>query len=195
MKIAIISDIHENYHNLAVFFETIKDMDIDQILCLWDLMNGWIASILAASTIPVFMVWWNNDWDKVVITKVSTRSWSNLKVWFSTFDIVESDNRRIFMTHYPMLAKPMAKSWDFDVIFYGHDHKSNKDKINNCLIINPWELSAHKTQKATFAVYDTKTNDAEIIALDDIVCTKTEKSDAFRKSLNFQFWQTKHHEY
>ncbi len=64
MKIAIISDIHENTYNLVSFYEEIQEMNIEQIFCLWDIMNNGIAKLLAYSGIPVQMVWGNNDWKK-----------------------------------------------------------------------------------------------------------------------------------
>jgi len=46
-------------------------------------------------------------------------------------------------------------------------------------------LSAHQTYKATFALYDTEINQAEIITLEDAVSVSSEKSEAFVKSLSF----------
>lgn len=195
MKIAIISDIHENFHNLAMFFNEIKKHEIEQILFLGDFMNNGIAKTLAHSNIPVFAVWGNNDGDKVAITKTSMSENSNLTMSFDTFDIIEIDNRKIFLTHYPLLAKPMAKSGDFDAVFYGHNHQKNIDKINNCIIANPGELSAHKTGIASFAIYDTKTNEVEIIDLQDTITTKTEQAKNHLKNINFKFSKTKTHEY
>jgi len=75
MKIAIISDIHENFHNLILALQEIEKHDIEQIICLGDLMNAGIAKILATQKIPVFMIWGNNDGEKVDIT--FGQSWRN----------------------------------------------------------------------------------------------------------------------
>ena len=131
----------------------------------------------------------------MALTKTALWKWSNLEVWFDTFDFLEIDNRKIFITHYPMLAKPMAKSWDFDAIFYGHDHKHNMDKINDCIILNPWELSAHKFWKASFALYDTHTNSAEIIFLDWHITLKTDTADIYRENNWVNFSLGKSHIY
>lgn len=195
MKIAIISDIHENFHNLGLFLNDVKKYDIKKIIFLGDFMNNWIAKLLAASEIPVYAVWGNNDGDKVAITKTALSQWSNLEVWFDTFDIIEIENRKIFLTHYPMLAKPMAKSWDFDAVFYWHNHLYNIDQTNNCIIVNPWEISAHKTSKATFAIYDSETNQAEIITLQWAITLKTEESDEHREKSWFIFSKSKTHQY
>lgn len=165
MKIAVISDIHENSHNLVLFLKEIPKHDIQSIVFLGDFINNGIAKALANAPVPVRAVWGNNDGGKVAIIKTSLTEGSNLTVGLETFDFLEIDNRKIFLTHYPMLAKPMAKSGDFDAVFFGHDHLANQEKINDCLLLNPGEISAHITGLATFAVYDTTTNSAEIFTL------------------------------
>lgn len=195
MKIAVLSDIHENFHNLIVTLEECKKLGVEQILFLWDFMNNGIAKIMAASLIPIFAIRWNNDGDKVAITKTALAPDSNLKIWFETFDVFEVDNKRLFLTHYPMLAKPMAKSWDFAAVFYGHDHKHNIDKIDDCLIVNPWEVSAHKFGKCSFALYDTTKNTAEIVFLENILSLHSEKMDTHLDTIWMKLSSGKTHQY
>src|SRR3989338_5607025 len=109
MKIAVISDIHENFHNLVLFLKEIKKYDVQKIIFLGDFMNNGIAKLLSNADIPVISIWGNNDGDKVAITKTALSENSNLTVGFDTFDFLEIGNRKIFITHYPLLAKPMAK--------------------------------------------------------------------------------------
>ena len=158
-------------------------------------MNAGIAKILAASSIPVFAIRWNNDGDKVTITKTSLAPWSNMKIGFDTFDSLVLDEKRIFLTHYPMLAKPMAKSWDFDAVFYGHDHKYNIDKIGDCFIVNPGEVSAHKFGKCSFALYDTITNTVEIIFVENTLSLHSEKMDEHLNSIGMNLSWGKSHKY
>ncbi|MBS3123708.1 metallophosphoesterase [Candidatus Woesearchaeota archaeon] len=195
MKIAVISDIHENFHNLILFFKEIKKHNVKQIIFLGDFMNNGIAQVLASSPIPVISIWGNNDGDKVAITKTALAKGSNLTVGFDTFDFLEVDGRKLFLTHYPLLAKPMAKSGEYDAVFYGHDHKKNIDKIGNCLIVNPGEISAHKTGIASFAIYDTKTNTAEIVDITETVTTRTTEAVNFLENSKFRFTKSKTHNY
>lgn len=196
MKVAIISDIHENFHNLVLFMEEVEKHEIEKIIFLGDFMNNGIAKVLASSKIPVISIWGNNDGDKVAITKTSMKKDSNLTVGFDTYDFIKIDDKNIFITHYPLLAKPMAKSGDFDAVFYGHDHKKNIDKIKECLIVNPGEISAHKTNEASFAVYDSKTNSAKLLTLKGTVSVKTETSTKYLKNnLKFKFSKSKTHKY
>lgn len=195
MKIAIISDIHDNSHNLISFFEQIKGKNIKQIIFLGDFMNNGVAKMLASFSIPVFAIWGNNDGEKVAITKTSLSDGSNLTVGFDTFDILEFDSRKIFLTHYPTLAKPMAKSGEFDAVFYGHDHKKNIDQFGNCLVVNPGEISAHKTAEATYAIYDTDTNTAELFVIEGSISVRTDKVQQYKKNIGFEYSKSKGHQY
>ncbi|NND65270.1 MAG: metallophosphoesterase [Gammaproteobacteria bacterium] len=195
MKIAVISDIHENFHNLVLCFNKIEEQPVEHILCLGDLMNNGVAKMLAYCGTPVTAVWGNNDGDRVAITKTALGEGSQLSVGFTTYDIVKLGGRRLFLTHYPMLAKPMAKSGEFDAVFYGHNHKKSIEKINDCLVMNPGEISAHKIGIASFAFYDTDDNSAEIVLLDDQVSVKTDLAVEYRKKLGIRLGTSKSHQY
>ncbi len=185
MKVAIISDIHDNAHNLVMALEQIISYDVEKIIFLGDFVGAAIAKLLCSSPIPVFAIWGNNDGDKSLITKFSLKEGSNLEVGFDTFDILEIDNRKIFLSHYPILAKPMAKSKEFDACFYGHNHSKYKEKIDACLLLNPGEIGGYKTGGATFAIYNTKTNDAEIIEVKNTITANTlESQKKFKEITN-----------
>ncbi len=181
MKIAIISDIHENFHNLILALQEMEKHNIEQIICLGDLMNSGIAKLLATQAIPVFMIWGNNDGEKVEITLAAKRENSALTVSTKVYDFLAFDNKKIFISHYEDLALPMAKSGEYDSVFYGHTHLIQKEKIGDCWIVNPGEISAGKTKKATFAIYDTSANQIEIIELKDAISLKTPLMEAYFK--------------
>lgn len=195
MKIAIISDIHDNAHNIIMALNQIKNFNIEEIVFLWDFCWATIAGILCASPIKIRAIWGNNDGDKSLITKLSLKEWSNLEMGFDVFDIIEIDNRKLFLSHYPLLAKSMAKSWDFDAVFYGHNHLKNKEFIWDCLVVNPGEIGAYKTGIATFAIYDTKNNDAEIIEIENSITTNTPEAQEKFKEIEYKFNKQKWHQY
>ena len=174
MKIAVISDIHENTHNLLLALEIMHSQEVEEILCLGDLMNPGIAKLLAGCGIPVFSIWGNNDGDKVAITKISLEGGSDLKMADKTYATLEIDGCSIFMTHYPDLVKPAVLSGLFDVVFYGHDHLKSEALIGDCLIVNPGEIGALQTKTATFAIHDTDANQAEFIEIENPASTRTD---------------------
>ncbi len=196
MKIALISDIHDNFHNLVLVLEKIREnKEIEQIIFLGDFINNGIAKFLAGFNLPVYAIWGNNDGDRCAITKTALAKESKMTISSNIYDFLEFDNRKIFITHYPDLAKPMAKSGEYDAVFYGHNHLQHKDQIGNCLVVNPGEISGHKENRVSFAVYDTKTNDAKFIEIDHAVYVRTKEVDKYLNNLNFKFSKTKDHQY
>lgn len=182
MKIGILSDIHENFHNLILAMEELQRRQVDHIFCLGDLINEGVAKVLAISDVPVFMIWGNNDGEVVGVVKTAYREGSALTVSANTYDFVEVDGRSFFLTHYDDLARPMAKSGQYDAVFYGHTHLAEIDTEGACLIVNPGEIAAQKTRKATLAVYDTTTNKAELVELAGSVSLKTPEAEAYLKA-------------
>lgn len=174
MKITIISDIHDNEHNLRMFFESIENQNIELILCLGDLMNNGIGKLLAKSKIPVKAIWGNNDGDKVALTKTSLSPNSNLSFSAGTYDTLNLDGKRIFISHYPLIVESIARSKDFDAVFFGNTHEKYSAKIGDCLLVNPGEISAHKTRVSSYAIYDTKNNTAEIQDIENSLSIKSE---------------------
>jgi len=181
MKITVLSDIHENFHNLILALQKIEEKKVEYIICLGDLMNSGIAKILAAQEVPSFLVWGNNDGEKVEIMNAAHREGSNLTVSLNTYDFLELGGKKIFISHYDNLAVPMAKSGLYDAVFYGHNHLKKNEKINNVHVVNPGELCAQKTGISSFAIYDTDANEIEMIELEGIISLKSELVDKYFK--------------
>lgn len=175
MKIAVISDIHDNFHNLICAVEEIEKREVEYVLCLGDLVANGIVKIFANLDLPVFMIWGNNVGDKVQVMNTSFESKGNLSISEKTYDSIEIDGRKLFLSHYPDLVDPIAKSGEFDAVFFGHTHKKSKEKMGNCLVLNPGEIGANVFDEASFAIYDTEANDAEIVVLKEAINIRTEK--------------------
>lgn len=193
MKILVISDIHENFDNLSRILDQISELWVQMIFCLWDLINWWIARMIASQDIPTYLVWWNNDGTKVAITKRFIEANNGSIISDECFDTCQVWGKSIFLTHYPLLGQIAAKSWDYDAVFYGHNHILCEEKLWKCLLFNPGEVSAHKTNTCTFWVYNTETNTVEIHEIKNPSSIKTGISDEFMKNLKIKksvrkFW-------
>jgi uncharacterized protein len=116
-----------------------------------------------------------------------------MTVGFDTYDVVEIGNRKIFLTHYPLIANTIAKSKEFDAVFYGHDHLKSKERIGDCLVLNPGEIGAYKTGVGSYAIYDTDTNDAEIYVIEHSITTNTPESQKKFEEMKFKWSSQKSH--
>lgn len=193
MNIAVISDIHENMHNLVLFLREAEERGVEQIIMLGDMINAGIGKALAHSPIPVYGIWGNNDGDKVAITKASLAEGSNLTMGFATFDMLEFDGRKLFITHYSMLAFPMARSGDFDAVLYGHNHDKSIEHVGECLVANPGELGAHKTGEASYLLYNTQDNSAELMTLHGSITLRSDVVAHHQKTTDFTLTPSRGH--
>ncbi len=186
MKIAVISDIHENYHNLLLFLDRIKGEGIGHILFLGDFINAGIARVLARSGYPVFAVWGNNDGDRTAILTECLHKESGMKISKECYGDITIENRRIFLSHYPDLVQIASSSGLFDAVFFGHSHQEFLDSSETCVVMNPGEISAHKFGNASFGIYDTASNSAVLYQLDNSMTVKNERveKEYFRLGFN-----------
>ncbi|MDA3834639.1 MAG: YfcE family phosphodiesterase [Spirochaetales bacterium] len=169
MKIAVISDIHENYQNLLEFLKIAEKKQFPQILFLGDFMNAGIARVLARSGIPVYAIWGNNDGDRLAVLKESLHPKSSLSMAKFTHGVYSVAGRKLFLSHHPELVSTAAASGMYDAVLFGHTHKTYLANRDSVLILNPGEISAHKYGRASYAVYDTETNSAQLHYIDNIV--------------------------
>jgi uncharacterized protein len=125
--------------------------------------------------------------------KFSLEKNSNLTIGLDNYDVVEIDNRKIFLTHYPLMANSIAKSGDFDAVFYGHDHLKSKESIGDCLVLNPGEVGGYKTGISSYAIYDTQTNDADIFVIENSITTNTPEVKKKFEEMKFKWSSQKSH--
>ena len=84
------------------------------------------------------------------------------------FGEIKLGNRKIAFNHYPKLGELLAKTGDYDAVFYGHTHVAVNKKIGKTLLLNPGAVCGIQGGKpgiATYAIYDTKTNSAKILEI------------------------------
>ena len=164
MKIAIISDIHDNLESLQACFDKInKNKEILQVICLGDVCSPFTFKMFDDLEIKSFFVFGNNDGDRGVIMRdfsnkskmeFSGREWGELKV----------DDKIYFCTHFPELALNAVETNKYDAVFYGHTHKKEYKIINGTPIINPGKLAIYPQDILfSFAIFDTSSNSVEFI--------------------------------
>ncbi len=164
MNILIISDIHENFHNLEIILTYAKNEGISRGFALGDLINPGIMHQLGRSKINFDIVLGNNDGDKFMLA-ASAGKYKNLHLE-DLYEELEIDEKKIFITHYDKIGDLAAKSGDYQATFCGHNHVFNSVVLaNGCLLANPGEVSGHMFGKPTFGVWDSITNRFKVIQI------------------------------
>lgn len=166
MIFGVLSDIHDELQNLNRALEMLRERKAEALIFCGDFCSPFAAAKLADSEIPVHCVFGNNDGDRFHILKV-TEAKSNIHYYGEYIGDTDSqltlDGIRIGVTHYPYYAKTMAKTGWYDCVFYGHNHKADKQKFGNCLLLNPGEIAGVLFGKPSFAVFNTELKSSEIV--------------------------------
>jgi uncharacterized protein len=182
MKIAVMSDSHDNIHNLVKALKICLDKEVDQILFLGDLINPGLSDIFADFPIPIHMIFGNNEGDSKGIMERKFKPGTKFTLASAKYDLLEYDNKKVFITHFPRVGMIAAKSGEFNYVFYGHDHTKSSEKIGNTWLINPGEISAHKSGKCEFIIWNTKDDSIEDLEVKDAVLVNTEEVKKIIKS-------------
>lgn len=166
MKVAILSDSHDHIRNLEKALSNIKGK-VDAIIHCGDLIAPFASAILATSDLPIYICIGNNDEDHIAMLKKGLPNFTWITVG-QEYGEEEFDQRKVAFTHYPKLAALLANSEKHDVVFFGHTHVIENKMVGNTLLLNPGSICGiinGKYTKASYAVYDTKKNSAEIITI------------------------------
>jgi putative phosphoesterase len=153
MKIAIISDTHDNIYTLRQALSFINKEKIDVIIHCGDVTRvDTLKEIIDNFKKRVYLVSASPDDEYLKTVKVVDKH-VHICGKVGGFTV---DNVKIGFTHLPKDAHKLAKNNQFDIIFYGHTHKPWEEMVNKCKLVNPGNL-AGIFYKATFAIFDTKT--------------------------------------
>ena len=163
MKIAILSDIHDNIWNLKAALKFIQEQQVETLIFCGDLCSPFILDLLADADIhglkAIHIVFGNNDGDLFRITNKANKL-NNIYLHGEFFDSKGMDfyGKRIAVNHYPDIAQSLADSKKYDLVCYGHNHVHSIKKLENTLLINPGTIMGYdpltrETIPATFVIY------------------------------------------
>jgi len=158
MKIAIISDTHDNLANFLKVINWLNNEKIQLLLhcgdvCNQDTLNESRESFNGEINPPLLEKKWGV---KFVMGDKELHSEN-----FPEIQEIEINNRKIAFTHLPKKGKELAESGKYNLVFYGHLHKPWEEKVGDCRLVNPGEV-AGIFYKPTFAVYDTDSDKLEL---------------------------------
>ena len=165
MKIAILSDIHDNVWKLAAALKPAREADA--LICCGDLCSPVVVHQLGREfSGPIHIVFGNNDGDLFRIAN-NARRHGHIHLHGEIF-CGEFDGKRLAANHYDSIARAIAASGEFDVVCYGHNHVYDVARIGRTLAINPGAImgatfapEGSRTDVAsTFVIYDTNLDEA-----------------------------------
>jgi len=167
MRIAVLSDIHDNVWKLDAALAAVRD-STNAMLCCGDLSSPFIAHQIGRGyPHPVHIVFGNNDGDQFRIT-ANAAKYPHLTIHGEMFT-GEFDGRKFAMNHFDAIARPMAASGMYDVVCFGHNHTHEITLVGKTLAINPGAImgaafradGTRREVASTYMVHDTATGEVE----------------------------------
>lgn len=184
MKIAIISDTHDNLVTTEKALKWIKKHGIKTLIHCGDLCAPtFLTQFLVKKFTGQIHLVHGNVGDKKMLSE-RAKVFSNVKLYNNETGDLKVGEKRIAFTHKADQAKELAQTGKYDIVFYGHTHrpwedrlrlkptinilnKKNQPKYKSVRLVNPGTL-AGMFYRATFAIYDPKTDKLELKILDRI---------------------------
>jgi uncharacterized protein len=164
MKIAIISDIHDNPFYLEKFLNWCRLNEITKTICCGDV--GRIETIKKLSkgfAGDILLVRGNLDhFEEKEVIKFKNIS------FFGEIGFTEIDGFQIGFCHEPLkIEKIFNEQKNVQIIFYGHTHKPWIEIKNGVQTVNPGTMGG-VGYLATFALWDTDKKEIKLIKLDEM---------------------------
>lgn len=160
MKIAILSDVHDNVSNLLTALYYAEKQHCTHLLYLGDIAEVSTLHVLLDSwNHPADIVFGNNEYDLRAHTELVQRY--PLACHHGDEGTLCLQGRRIYISHYPRKAFIAADCGDYDAAFNGHTHVAEQRQHRQTLVANPGEVGGIRRLPG-FGVYDTAINEMSI---------------------------------
>jgi uncharacterized protein len=167
MKIAIISDVHNNLINLKKVLNYCTENKIENIICCGDLASMETLDFLNDNfSGEIYFSFGNMDDDFLKNYNFLNNQYKKTQI-FKDEGIAEFDGKKIAFVHYPQAAIELSYCNKFDFIFYGHTHKPWEQIIGSTKLLNPGNV-AGEIYPATFAVWDTESGKFELVRINSL---------------------------
>ncbi|MDQ1284199.1 MAG: uncharacterized protein QG620_547 [Patescibacteria group bacterium] len=163
MPVAIISDIHNNEVNLQKVLNYCKDNEVKTIICCGDLASLETLDFLNDNfSGNILYTFGNADYDDLRDLE-EQKKYKNTYL-FKDFGEAVIEKKNVAFTHFPDIAKSLARTGKYDFVFYGHTHKPWEAMSGKCKLLNPGTV-AGEIYLPTFAVWETETAKFELLRI------------------------------
>lgn len=155
MKIGIISDTHDDVETTKKAIQTFEEERVDLVFHLGDYVSPPIVRMFKG--LKLIGIFGNNDGYKFVLIKAFEEIQGEIKGDFATMEI-EGLKIALYHGEFPEISESLAKSQNFDILFTGHWHKSERKEIGKTLWISlgACHRSFSRDPHPTVGFYDTE---------------------------------------
>lgn len=167
MKIAILSDAHDHGAHTRKAVELAQQKGAEALIFCGDFCAPRAAIEVSHFKGQIFAIFGNNDGDQLNIYQRALDNNPAMKFFLEGRAVFELGGKNIIVTHYPIYANALARTGDYDLVCFGHDHKARIETHGKCLAVNPGCLNAVRADDIVgFAIYDTTSHKAELFGIE-----------------------------
>jgi putative phosphoesterase len=157
LKVCIVSDSHDASPSLAAAVQHARARHAEAVIHCGDIIGPNTLRAAIRIGIPLHVVHGNNLGDLLGLAKLAADS-NGLLQYHGEHARLTLGGRRVFVTHYPDIARGMAATGDYDVVFCGHSHRASIEAQPNVAggrtqVINPGTVAGIGAP-ATYALGD-----------------------------------------
>ncbi len=165
MRLAVVSDIHDQIWKLAAALDAVRSADA--LLCLGDLCSPFVVHQLGRGFPgPIHILFGNNDGDPFRIT-MNARNYKHIRI-HAEFLKGEFGARKVAAVHYDNIGRALAASGEFDLVTFGHNHVYEVGRAGRTLLVNPGPImgcafapdGTPRAVPSSYVVYDTESGEA-----------------------------------
>ncbi len=161
MKIGIIADTHDNLPQIRKAMEIFNREKVELVLHAGDFVSPFTFLEFKNLKCPLKGVFGNNDGDKLYLQE----KFKGIGELYPESYLTILNHKNIIMLHQEELIDALAESQKYEVIIYGHTHRTDLRKVGKTVIINPGECGGWLSGKSTIALLNLTNLEAEIIDL------------------------------
>lgn len=163
MKIAVMSDSHDNIWKLRKALGIIKSKNCETIIHCGDFVAPFMFKELQTADIPVHCVFGNNDGDRHLLTRFALES-NGLITLNSIVGELEHDGFKIGFTHEWPVAQALAATGKYHLVCFGHSHQYALKNAGKTILLNPGDIMG-KDDDPGFCIVNITTQDIQRISI------------------------------
>ena len=164
-----MSDSHDNTSKVSLAVEFFNNVGADVVFHLGDIISPFTLKILGGLEAEVYVLYGNNDGDKVLLSKTAREIGVNIS---DQPLVLELGGLKVIAIHgwgsreYTKgIVEAFASSGKYDIVLYGHTHEVEVRRLDKVLVVNPGEVHGYLSGRSTIALIDTKKMSTEVVEL------------------------------
>lgn len=151
MKLAIMSDTHDNLRAVKYFVEFFNEMEAEALLHAGDFISPFTIPALAKFRGPVVGVFGNNDGDRETLR--DRAEGTSVDLYQAPHEFTFGDCQGI-MAHRPV-DLPDSTPTETDLVIHGHTHEPLVENQEDHIRVNPGEAGGWLTDTSRAILFDT----------------------------------------